>query len=121
MVKIRNNKKITYLTIFRNILVSLITFILLIWSFWNNKLFIKILIIPFIVCSLSSFANNLFLLLNKPKIANIFIIIFKISILSYMLLFLVYAFYFSILNKSYSLLIIIFIFLFFIIKALRKK
>ena len=66
------------------------------------------------------FCENIFLLFNKEKIANVFQYIFRISFFTYLFGFLTYAFYYSIINKSYDLIIIIVIFLIFGIYFLKK-
>ena len=99
--------------IIRRILTSLIATIICIWAFFQNNLFAKVIISPFIICSISIFAESIFLLLNNEKISNIFKYIFRISFFTYMFGFLSYAFYYSIVNKSYDLIIVILIFLIF--------
>ncbi len=95
----------------RQIIVSLITLTILVWAFFQNQFVVKIIISPFIICSVAILGENLFSILNKPKISNIFKYIFRISLLVYIIGFLTYATYYAIKNKVYSLLIIVGIFI----------
>lgn len=104
----------------RKIFISLLAIIICIWAFLKNNLFTKVIISPFIICSISIFAENIFLLLNKEKISNIFKYLFRISFFTYMFGFLSYAFYYSIVNKSYDIIIVILIFLIFGIYFFKK-
>lgn len=104
----------------RKTFISLLATIICIWAFFQNKLFEKVIISPFIICSIAIFFENIFLLLNKEKVANIFKYIFRISFFIYMYGFLGYAFYYSITNKSYEFIILIAIFLIFSIYFVRK-
>lgn len=104
----------------RKIFISLLATIICTWVFFQNKLFAKIIISPFIICSIAMFVENIFLLFNKEKISNIFKYIFRISFFTYMFGFLSYASYYSIVNKSYDLIILIVIFLIFGIYFFKK-
>lgn len=104
----------------RKIFISLLATIICVWAFFRNNLFAKVIISPFIICSISMFVENIFLLFNKEKISNIFKYIFCISFFTYMFGFISYAFYYSIVNKSYDLIIVILIFLIFGIYFFKK-
>lgn len=104
----------------RRIFISLLAIVICTWAFFRNNLFARIMISPFIICSIAIFCENIFLLFNKEKIANVFQYIFRISFFTYLFGFLTYAFYYSIINKSYDLIIIIVIFLIFGIYFLKK-
>lgn len=106
--------------VIRKIFISLLATIICILAFLQNNLFAKVIITPFIICSISIFAENIFLLLNKEKISNIFKYIFRISFFTYMFGFLIYAFYYCIVNKSYDFIIVILIFLIFGIYFFKK-
>ena len=106
--------------IIRQIIVSIITFIILSYAFFHNQFFIKIFITPFIICSLAYFGENLFLLLNKPQISHIFKIIFRTSFFLYFLGFLIFAVYYTFKNKTYSLLLVVAIFLVFGLRFFKK-
>ncbi len=95
----------------RQIIVSFSAFLILLWAFFENKFVVKIIITPFLICSIAIFFENLFLLFNNKKISNIFKYIFRISFFVYVIGFLIYATYYAIVNKSYSLLIIVGIFI----------
>lgn len=96
--------------IIRQMIVSFIVFLILIWSFFKNQIFGKIIISPFLICSIALFFKNLFILLNSKKISDIFKYIFRISLFVYFFGFLIYSLYFAFSTKSYSQLIIIGIF-----------
>ena len=95
----------------RQIVVSIIVILILTWAFFKNQLIGKIIMSPFLICSIAIFFENLFLLLNKEKISNIFKYIFRISFFVYAFGFLIYAIYYTISTKTYSLFIIIGIFI----------
>lgn len=109
------------LLIIRKIITSIVALIFLIWAFFQNELWAKLIIMPFIVCSFSFLGENIALLFNKAKIANIFKYIFRIVFFAYVFGFLAYMVYYSIINKSYSILIIVAVFLLFTIYFLRKS
>ncbi len=117
--------KFQIIPIIRNIIISLTTAIFLIWAFFKNNIIGKIIISPFIICSISILGESIFLLLNKDKISHIFSYIFRISLFIYIYGFLLYALYYSITTKEYSLIIIIIIFFLFTIpffkSAFHKK
>ncbi len=97
----------------RNIVVAIITIIILIWAFFNNEPFIRIAIIPFLVCASASLGRNICLMLNKQKIADIFSIIYRISFFAFFFGFLAYMTYYSIITKNYSFIPFILIFVLF--------
>ena len=105
----------------RQIFVSFMATSILTWAFFKNQLVVKIIISPFLICAIAIGLENIFLLLNKNKIANIFKNIFRISFFIYIIGFLIYATYYAISNKSYLLLIIISIFIIGIINFFKKK
>ena len=115
-----DKSKIQKIVCIRNIYVSIISLIILIWAFYLNKFTIKLIITPFIVCSVAIFFENIFLLFNKEKISNIFKYIFRISLFTYIFGILIYIIYYSIIHKSYTLLVLVGIFLIFIIHFLKK-
>lgn len=115
-----NRKMIKNVFRIRKVLISLLAIIICTWAFFQNGLFAKVIISPFIICSIAMFAENIFLLLNKEKISNIFQYIFRISFFTYMFGFLSYAFYYSIINKTYHVIIVIVIFLIFGIYFFKK-
>lgn len=108
-------KKMQTIISIRKIIMSLIALIILMWAFFQNATWAKILIIPFLVCSFAMLCENLFLLLNKKKLSNIFKYIFRISFFVYVFGFLAYMVYYSFAYKSYSFLIGVVIFLPFVI------
>lgn len=113
-------KKSQKIFILRKIITSFIATVILIWAFFQNDLWAKLIIIPFLVCSIASFSQNVALLFNKEKISNIFKSIFRISFFAYVFAFLLYMVYYAMINKSYSILIIVAVFLLFIISFFKK-
>ena len=51
----------------RQIVVSIIVILILTWAFFKNQIIGKIIISPFLICSIAVFFENLFMLLNKEK------------------------------------------------------
>lgn len=105
----------------RKMFISLVATIICIWAFFQNHLFAKVIISPFIICSISMFGENIFLLFNKDKISNIFKYIFRVSFFVYVFGFLAYMVYYSFAYKSYSFLIGVAIFLPFVIYFFRRS
>ena len=58
--------------IMRQMLASTMAFLILIWVFVKNQLVEKIIVSPFLICSMAIFFENLCLLLNKEKGVTIF-------------------------------------------------
>ena len=87
----------------RNIIMATIVTAFLIWAFFQNQLFGKIMIVPFLICTLAVLGENISILLKKDKLTNIFHFIFRISVLAYII-------YYAFAHESYSLLIIVVIF-----------
>lgn len=114
-------KKMQTIISIRKIIMSLIALIILMWAFFQNATWAKIIIIPFLVCSFAMLCENLFLLLNKKKLSNIFKYIFRISFFVYVFGFLAYMVYYSFAYKSYSFLIGVVIFLPFVIYFFKKS
>jgi len=104
----------------RQIIVSFTAFVFLVWAFFKNEIFTKIIISPFLICSFAIFMENIFLILNKTKLSNLFKYIFRISFFIYVGAFLLHATYYSITNKYYPMLIIVGIFLIFAIYFFKK-
>ncbi len=104
----------------RKTIATIMALTILIWAFFQNNIYGKIIIIPFILCSLLLLLENIFLFLNNFKIAHIFNYIFKIIFFISALSFLTYATYYSITHKKYSLIIIVIIFLILLIKLIKK-
>ena len=86
-------------------IVAIIVFLILSWTFFENKLIGKLIIIPFLIMVFSIFLNYLFLLLDKERIAEIFKYVFKASFFLYWFGFLIIADYISIRDNNYILLI----------------
>ena len=96
--------------VIRQIILSSIAFIILILAFFENQLISKIVISPFLICSIALLLKNVFFLLNIEKLYSFFNFIFRSVFFVYVFGFLVFAIYYAILNKNYSLFIIVGIF-----------
>lgn len=110
----------------RQIIASVIICGILIWLFFNNQLLGKIVIIPFLICSIATFLENLFILLKKENMVNIFRYIFRLSFFSYIFGFLIFATSYALNHKDYILFIITGIFAvfsihLFIVTFFKKK
>ncbi len=105
----------------KNMMVSGVAIVILSWAFVHNQLWGKLVICPFFICSTAAFLENLFWLLHKEKISNIFHSVFRISLFIFILGFLIYTVYYSVINKQYSLLLIVAIFAFFGLRFFKKK
>lgn len=105
----------------RNIITSLVATFILMWAFFKNELWGKIIIIPFLICSISFLIQNIALLFNKEKISNVFKYIFRVSFFVYVFGFLLYMVYYAMINKSYSILIVVAVFLVFAIYFFKKS
>lgn len=109
------------INIIRKIIISLIAMAILTLAFFQNDLWAKVIILPFLFCSITFFGENVALIFNKEKISNVFKYIFRISFFVYTFGFLSYMIYYSITNKSYSVLIVVAVFLPFTIHFLKKS
>ena len=100
----------------RKVIVGLITSSILTWAILKNNNLARLMIAPFLVCSISYTLEGIFELLNKDKLVNIFKKIFKISFFTFYFGFLAFTVYYSLVNKTYGLLVVVFIFVLFIYK-----
>ena len=103
----------------RKIIVGLITFSFLSFAILKNNM-VRLMIIPFLVCSICYTFEGVFELLNKDKLVNIFKKIFKISFFTFYFGFLSYTVYYSLVNKTYGLFVVVFIFVLFIIPYFKR-
>ena len=104
---------------FRKMVMAIMAIMVLVWAFPKNNLGVKIFILPFLICAIAIFLENIFLFFNNQKIANIFMYIFRIVFFIYVYGFLGYSSYYAVVNKNYALFIPISIFLLFSIPFLR--
>ena len=109
-----------YIYNIRQIVVSVIATTVLIWASFKNNFLIKILISPFLICSIAVFFENLFLLLNKEKLANSFRYIYRASFFLFWFGFLIIYDFICIRDGNYILLLLSLIFWFIGIKSVRK-
>ena len=105
----------------RNIAGATLVTIILIWILASNNFLGKIIILPFLICTLAFLGENIGLLLNKEKITKGCQIIFRISLFIYILGILIYTIYWAFKNKSYSLLIIVALFGLFGLNFFKKR
>lgn len=105
----------------RQIVVAFTALIFLSWAFFQNGLWARIIITPFLICSFSIMMEKIFLLLNKTRLSNIFKYIFRISFFVYVFGFLSYIIYYAMAHKSYSPLIIVAVFIPFTIHFFKKS
>lgn len=104
----------------RNIIMSSIATIILIWAFFKNELIAKIIITPFIISSIAILGENVFRIAKKYRISNIFKNIFLVSFFTFAFGFLLFATYYAFKHQNYSLLIPVAIFLIFTLHFFKK-
>lgn len=90
----------------RLIPTSLVAIFLISMIIRTPYFFNRIIMLPFLICSLTEILKNIFLIIDKPKIARILNKIYQITFLIYWFGFLGYWCYLSSLDKKYSLLIL---------------
>lgn len=110
----------------KQIITSLIVSLLLSYILIITKdIFTRIIVIPFLIFSISILIRNIFLILNKKRLVKIFSKIYVIAFLVYWFGFLMYWDYISIVNKNYLALLISLIFylagIFIIYRRFKKK
>ena len=104
----------------RKIIIGIITSSFLSWAIFKNGNLARLMIAPFLVCSICYTLEGIFELLNKDKLVNIFKKIFKISFFTFYFGFLAFIVYYSLVNKTYGLLVVVFIFVIFIIPYFKR-
>ena len=107
--------------IYQKMIVALITLVILLFAFFSNTGFIKIIILPFIICTCAKLGELISILANKNKLVEIFNNIFIISFFLYYFGFLIYIIYYTIVNKEYFLIIFSIPFWFFGINYVKRK
>lgn len=85
-----------------------------------NKEF-AVIIIPFLMAGISMFLKNLFILLGKKRYIEKFSKLYVISVIIYVLIFVGYFAYTSILDKNYGMLVILVPFLIIVVLIIRSK
>ena len=65
----------------------------------------KLILLPFLVCSIALLLKNIFLLINKDKYSKLFNKIYAIGFLMFWFGFLIFWCYTSVINKQYSMLL----------------
>lgn len=92
--------------IIKLISASIIT-IFLVNVFIKTPYFVnRIIMLPFLICSITETIKNILLIMNKTEIANIFSKIYIISFLLYWFGFLIYWSYICLIYKNYMLLVL---------------
>ena len=105
----------------RNIIKAL--FVLIILTFVlviNKQLYLRLFILAFILLTICNIIKNVFNLLNKPKIANLFHRLFIIIFITFAICFLIIWSYVEIKNKQYLYLIFTIPFWIFIVCIIHK-
>lgn len=105
-------------------IVKNIFIILILFYFYFNTSNGKVILFPFLICSVSMLLRNIFLLFNKLEYVDLFNKVFTLSFLLFWLGVLIFLCYISIVNKNYTLLIFsipFWIVSIFIIKNFFKK
>lgn len=105
----------------RQMIVSFVALMVLGWAFFQNALFGKLIVIPFLVSSLAILCENFCLLLNQAKLAHLFQTIFRIVFFVYFFGFLMVMIYYAFSHQEYSILIPVGVFLLFGIYFLKKS
>lgn len=103
------------IVIIRNIMTSLAAIAVLTWAFPRNQIFGKLIITPFLICSIAYLGENVFLLFHQEKISNLFKFVFRMSFFLYVFGFLFFALYYSLVNTEYSLIPLVIVFAVFIL------
>ncbi len=116
-----SNEKLEIIIRIRAIVVSIFAIMILSWAYGRNNNVGKIIILPFLICSVAALGEHTFSLLHQQKLSFVCQIIFRISIILYAYGLLFYVLYYSIAHRSYSLIIGVVIFLFFITRSLGKR
>lgn len=93
------NKGYYILNLIKDIVITLI--LISIFVCQENILW-KIVILLFVICSMSVVIKNIFVIIDKPNIVKIFSNIYKMCFLIMWFTFLSYAVYTSVINKNYS-------------------
>lgn len=94
------NKNIVISRLIYSIFITIILFY--IFSKTSNG---KIILIPFLICSLSLLLKNIFILNKKQNYVKYFEKIFVVSFLSFWFGFLIYACYIGLINKNYTMIL----------------
>ena len=119
MPKINYNK----LKIIRSLIVTIVIMIILIWTFGKNEGISKLIISPFLICTIAKFGEFICLLFKKERWIRLFHIIFLVSFFSFIFGFLLYALIYSLKNQDYGLLLLtsfFFVITFSVLKRYKK-
>lgn len=94
------NKSINVIKLIRSILITLVLFILF-FNISNEKL----ILIPFIICSIAIVLKDLFIVFNKEKYLKIFDKLYIFGFFVFWFGFLIYFDYLCYIDKNYQLLV----------------
>ena len=119
MLKINYNK-LKIVEIIRRLIVTIVIMIILIWALVKNEGINKLIICPFLICTMAKLGEIICLLLKKDQWIRLFQIIFVISFFIFVFVFLIYALIYSLKNKEYWLLPLTCFFSFVAINVLKK-
>lgn len=103
-----------------SLLYSLFFSCFICYILYNNKAF-AFIIIPFLLAGLAVFFKNVFILLEKRKLADQFNKLYSVAVILYAFFIISYFGYTSIADKNYGMFIVLVPFLFIVILIVRSK
>ena len=119
MVKINRNK-LKYMEIIRQLIITIVTMIILIWALIKNMGLSKLIISSFLICTMAKLGEIICLLIKKDYYIRLLQIIFLVSFLSFIFGFLIYAFFYSLKNQDYWLLLLTIFFFFMVLRMVKR-
>lgn len=114
-------EKIKKVVSIERLIVGFMVVVILLVAFIQNEGMSRLMVLPFLICSIANFFEMLFYYLKKDNIAKVFNYIFKISFLIFIVGFLGFFIYYSIVNKEYHFLIMILVFVLVVYLMLKAK
>ena len=114
-------EKIKKVVSIERLIVGILVVVILLIAFIQNEGKPRLMVLPFLICSIANFFEMLFYYLKKDKIAVFFNYIFKISFLIFIVGFLGFFIYYSIVNQEYLFLVMILIFIVITYLMLKDK
>ena len=114
-------EKIKKVVSIERLIMGILVVVILLIAFIQNKGKPRLMVLPFLICSIANFFEMLFYYLKKEKVAKVFNYIFKFSFLIFIVGFLGFFIYYGIVNREYLFLIMIFIFILITYLMLKNK
>lgn len=114
-------EKIKKVVSIERLIVGFMVVVILLIAFIQNEGKPRLMVLPFLICGIANFFEMLFYYLKKEKIAKVFNYIFKISFLIFIVGFLGFFIYYSIVNQEYLFLVMILIFIVITYLMLKDK